>query len=311
MAHVPVMRERIVALLAPVLGPGSVLVDATVGLGGHAAALLAAAPGARLVGLDRDPEALNRAQARLIAFRDRITLVHAVYDEIADVLTDLGLPGAQAVLFDLGVSSLQLDEAARGFSFRRDAPLDMRMDNTRGRSAAEVVNDYDVGNLTRIIARYGEERFAGRVARAIVAARPLSSTVELAEVVLAAIPAATRRGPGPHPATRTFQAVRIEVNAELEILARALPAAVESLAVGGRLVVLSYHSLEDRLVKRTFAAGTVVNAPLDLPVPADQLVAPLRSLTRGIERPSAGEIEDNPRASSAKLRAVERVQAAA
>jgi 16S rRNA (cytosine1402-N4)-methyltransferase len=310
-AHVPVMRERVVALLAPVLGPGSVLIDATVGLGGHAAALLAAAPGAKLVGLDRDPEALTRAAARLVAFTDRITLVHAVYDELADVLAELGRPAAQAILFDLGVSSMQLDETDRGFSFRREAALDMRMDPTRGPSAADVVNTYAVEDLTRIIGRYGEERFAGRVARAIVAARPLSTTVELADVVVAAIPAATRRGPGPHPATRTFQALRIEVNTELDVLARALPAAVDALAVGGRIVALSYHSLEDRLVKRAFAAGTTVDAPLDLPLPADQLQPPLRSLTRGAERPSVGEIEDNPRASSAKLRGVERVKAAA
>lgn len=311
-AHVPVLRERVVALLAPALAePDAVLVDATLGLGGHAAALLAAVPSFRLVGLDRDPDALARCRARLTAYADRTTLVHAVYDELPDVLAELGMPAVQAILFDLGVSSLQLDEAGRGFSFRRDAALDMRMDPTGSTTAADVVNGYDVGALTRVIGRYGEERFAARVARAIVAARPLESTIALADVVVAAIPAATRRGAGPHPATRTFQALRIEVNGELDALARALPAAVAALAVGGRLVALSYHSLEDRLVKRTFAAATTVNAPPDLPLPAAELVPALRALTRGAERPTQAEVEDNPRASAAKLRAVERVRVAA
>ncbi len=310
MAHVPVMRERVVALLVPALtAPGALVVDCTLGLGGHAAALLAAAPGAHLVGVDRDPDALARSRARLAAFADRVTLVHAVYDELPDVLEELGCTTAQGILFDLGVSSMQLDEAERGFSFRREAPLDMRMDPTRGTSAAEVVNGYDLAALTRIIGRYGEERFAARVARAIVAARPVATTVELADVVRTAIPAATRRGAGPHPATRTFQALRIEVNGELEVLGRALPAAVAALAVGGRLVALSYHSLEDRLVKRTFVAATTVDAPPDLPLPAAALQPRLRSLTRGAEQPSAAEVEDNPRASSARLRAVERVAA--
>jgi 16S rRNA (cytosine1402-N4)-methyltransferase len=311
-AHVPVLRERVVALLAPALQTaGAIVVDATVGLGGHATALLAAAPHAHLVGLDRDPAALERSRARLAAFADRTTLVHAVYDELPQVLEQLGMPAVQGILFDLGVSSMQLDDTERGFSFRRDAALDMRMDPTGGVSAAEVVNGYDVRNLTRIIGRYGEERFASRVAKAIVAARPITTTVELAEIVRDAIPAATRRGPGPHPATRTFQALRIEVNGELDVLARALPAAVDALAVGGRLVALAYHSLEDRLVKQAIAAGTTVDAPPGLPLTARELEPPLRSLTRGAERPSATEVEDNPRASSARLRAVERIKAAA
>jgi 16S rRNA (cytosine1402-N4)-methyltransferase len=311
MAHVAVMRERIVALLAPALRvPDAVVVDATLGLGGHAAALLAELPDVRLVGIDRDPEALARSTARLAAFADRTTFVHAVYDELPAVLAGLGLPAVQGILMDLGVSSMQLDDVDRGFSYRRAAPLDMRMDPGNGPSAAEVVNSYDVRDLARVIGRYGEERFAARVAAAIVRARPIASTVELAETVRAAIPAATRRTGG-HPATRTFQALRIEVNGELDALARAVPAAVRALAVQGRLAVLSYHSLEDRIVKRTFAAGTTVDLPPDLPVPAADVVPELRALTRGAERPPSGEVEDNPRAASARLRAVERLRVAA
>ena len=311
MAHAPVMRERIVALLAPALQEtGAVVVDCTLGLGGHAAALLSALPSVRLVGIDRDPDALARSTARLAAFANRITIVHAVYDELPDVLGDLEMPAVQGVLMDLGVSSLQLDETARGFSYRLNAPLDMRMDPTRGPTAADVVNGYEQADLARVIGRYGEERFAARVAAAIVRARPIDSTAQLAEVVRDAIPAATRRSGG-HPATRTFQALRIEVNGELDALARAVPAAVAALAVHGRLAVLSYHSLEDRLVKRTFAAGTDDPAPPDLPVAAHDVRPQLRSLTRGAERPSAAEIEENPRAASARLRAVERLRAAA
>ncbi|HEX7355083.1 MAG TPA: 16S rRNA (cytosine(1402)-N(4))-methyltransferase RsmH [Mycobacteriales bacterium] len=311
MAHVPVMRERIVALLAPALRePEAVVVDCTLGLGGHAAALLAALPAVRLVGIDRDADALTRSTARLAAFADRTTFVHAVYDELPDILAGLGLPAVQGILMDLGVSSLQLDDAVRGFSYRQDAPLDMRMDTSRGPSAAEVVNSYDVRDLARVIGRYGEERFAARVAQAIVRARPIASTGQLAETVKAAIPAATRRTGG-HPATRTFQALRIEVNGELDALARAVPAAIKALTVQGRLAVLSYHSLEDRIVKKAFATGTTAALPADLPVPAADAVPELRALTRGAERPSPDEVADNPRAASARLRAVERIRDAA
>ena len=243
-AHVPVLLDRTVDLLAPALDrPGSVVVDCTLGMGGHAEALLAAAPSARLVGLDRDPEALRRSGARLAPYADRVSLVHAVYDELPDVLADLGIPEVHGVLFDLGVSSLQLDEADRGFAYAQDAPLDMRMDPTRGRTAAEVVNTYDGKALARVLKEYGEERFAGRIADAIVRERarsPLTGTARLAELVRTAIPAATRRTGG-HPAKRTFQALRIEVNDELGVLLRAIPAALDTLAVGGRLVVLSYQ----------------------------------------------------------------------
>ncbi|HVF04803.1 MAG TPA: 16S rRNA (cytosine(1402)-N(4))-methyltransferase RsmH [Frankiaceae bacterium] len=307
-AHVPVLLDRCVALLAPAATPDGVLIDATLGLGGHSEALLRATPGTRLLGLDRDPEALRRAGARLAPFGERVRLVHAVYDELADVL---GGERVDGVLFDLGVSSLQLDEAGRGFSYAQDAPLDMRMDPTQGATAAEVVNTYPVEDLTRILREYGEERFAARVARAIVAGRPWATTAPLADAVRTAIPAATRRHGG-HPAKRTFQALRIEVNAELAALTRALPAAIAALRVGGRLVVLAYHSLEDRAVKRAFAEGlTGCVCPPDLPMCACGREPELRLLVRGAEEPTAAEVEANPRAASAKLRAVERVRDAA
>jgi 16S rRNA (cytosine1402-N4)-methyltransferase len=308
--HEPVLLDRIVELLAPALeAPDALLVDATLGLGGHSAALLEACPSARLLGLDRDPEALAVARDRLSRFGDRVTLVHAVYDALPDVLLAQKIPSVQAVLFDLGVSSLQLDEVRRGFSYAHDAPLDMRMDPSHGPSAADVVNSYSTEELARVLKEYGEERFARRIASAIVRERriaPLDSSARLAEIVREAIPAATRRTGG-HPAKRTFQALRIEVNRELEALREVLPAAVSSLAPGGRLAVLSYHSLEDRMVKRTFAAGTSDPLPADLPVTADQVRTTLRALTRGAETPSDDEAARNPRAASAKLRAVERV----
>jgi 16S rRNA (cytosine1402-N4)-methyltransferase len=306
-AHVPVLLDRCVALLAPAATPGGVLVDATLGMGGHAEALLEATE-ARLVGIDRDPEALRRAGERLARYGDRVRLVHAVYDALPEVLDGERVDG---VLFDLGVSSPQLDEAGRGFSYANDAPLDMRMDPTRGASAAEVVNTYTADALARVLREYGEERFAQRVARAIVAGRPWTTTAPLAEAVRAAIPAATRRHGG-HPAKRTFQALRIEVNGELAALARALPAAISALRVGGRLVVLSYHSLEDRFVKRAINEGLQgCVCPPDLPVCACGREPLLRLLVRGAEEPTAAEVAANPRAGSAKLRAAERVREAA
>lgn len=320
MPHVPVLRERIVALLAPGLNapPGdpvdrAVVVDCTVGLGGHAAALLEALPEARLVGLDRDPEALRHSAARLEPYRERVTLVHAVYSEITEVLADLGLATVAGVLFDLGVSSLQLDEVARGFSYAQDAPLDMRMDPAGPLTAADVVNGYPRDELARVLRSYGEERFAGRIAAAIARERlrtPLRSSQRLVEIIRAAVPAPAQRSGG-HPAKRVFQALRIEVNGELEALRQALPAAVGALAVGGRMAVLAYQSLEDRLVKQTFAGETTVSAPPDFPVVPEQAMPRLRLLTRGAERPDAAEVAANPRAASARLRAVERLRAAA
>jgi 16S rRNA (cytosine1402-N4)-methyltransferase len=310
--HVPVMLDRVVALVAPALErPGSVLVDATLGLGGHTEAVLDRCPQARVIGIDRDPQALARTAERLAAYGERLTCVHAVYDEIADVLADQGLAHVDGVLFDLGVSSMQLDLRDRGFSYAQDAPLDMRMDETSERTAADVVNTYPVGELTRILAQYGEERFARRIAQRIVAERarePFTSTERLAELVRASIPAATRRTGG-HPAKRTFQALRIEVNDELAVLRRALPAAIDALAVGGRIVVMSYHSLEDRLAKAALRAGARDDLPADLPVTADALRPELRLLTRGAEQATADEIATNPRAQSVRVRAAERLRA--
>lgn len=312
--HVPVMLDRVLTLLDPVAsGPSAVVVDATLGLGGHAAALLARHPQLRLIGIDRDPAALARSAARLTAHSDRITLVHGVYDTLPDVLISAGVERVDGVLFDLGVSSMQLDADERGFAYSRDTGLDMRMDPTTGMTAAEIVNTYSVSDLSRILAQYGEERFARRIARAIERERvitPFTSSVRLAELVRDAVPAATRRTGG-HPAKRTFQALRIAVNDELGALERALPAAITALSLHGRLVVLAYQSLEDRIVKRMFAAGATSSAPPDLPVIPEAAQPGLRLLTRGAEQATAAEVADNPRAASVRLRAVERVREAA
>src|SRR3954452_59074 len=310
--HVPVMLERCLALLAPaVSSPGAVVVDATIGLGGHSAALLDRHPGLRLVGLDRDTEALARSEQRLAPWADRTTLVHAVYDELPDVLAELGLAHVQGVLFDLGVSSLQLDATGRGFSYSQDAPLDMRMDASRGITAAEVLNTYPADQLARVLSEYGEERFARRIADRVVRARadePFTSTARLAELVRDAIPAATRRTGG-NPSKRTFQALRIEVNGELAALESAVPAALDALAPGGRLVVMCYQSLEDRIVKRAMAARARSTGPVDLPVELPGTEPTLRMITRGAELPGEAEAAANPRAASVRLRAVERKEA--
>ncbi|HEY3530105.1 MAG TPA: 16S rRNA (cytosine(1402)-N(4))-methyltransferase RsmH [Nocardioides sp.] len=310
-AHVPVLLDRVVALLQPALDhDNAVLVDATLGLGGHSEAVLTRLHLARVVGIDRDPEALRLAGERLAPFGNRFTGVHATYDEIPDVLADLGLAAADAVLFDLGVSSMQLDVADRGFAYREDAPLDMRMDPTSGPTAADVLNTYPQAELTRVLREYGEERFASRIAAAVVRERarePFTTSARLVELLYDQIPAPARRTGG-HPAKRTFQALRMEVNDELGVLRRAIPAAIDVLAVGGRVVVESYQSLEDRLVKRAFAAVTKVDVPPDLPfVPEDRRPA-LRLVTRGAERADDTEIAQNPRAASVRLRAVERVR---
>jgi 16S rRNA (cytosine1402-N4)-methyltransferase len=308
--HVPVLLDRVVALLAPALErPGSVLVDATLGLGGHTEAVLTQCPQARVVGVDRDPHALERAGERLAPHADRITLVHAVYDEIPRILADLGLPSVDGVLFDLGVSSMQLDVRDRGFAYAGDAPLDMRMDDTRGATAADVLNTYPVEELARILRDYGEERFARRIAQRIVREReqePFRSSARLVELLYDAIPAPARRSGG-HPAKRTFQALRIEVNDELNVLRRAIPTAVDAVRVGGRVVVESYHSLEDRLVKRAFVAATRSDLPPDLPFVPEGSEPAFRLLTRGAERATEPELTDNPRAASVRLRAIERI----
>jgi len=310
--HIPVMRDRVLALLAPALEvPGAVLVDATLGLGGHAEQALQSFPDVRLIGLDRDPEALRLSTERLAPYAERITLVHAVYNELPQVLADLGLHSVQGILFDLGVSSMQLDEAERGFAYAQDAPLDMRMDPTTGITAADVLNTYEVRELARVLREYGEERFATRIASRIVAERdraPFTTSARLVELVRESIPAATRRTGG-NPAKRTFQALRIEVNAELDVLRRAIPAALNALCIGGRVVVMSYQSLEDRIVKRAFAQGAESKAPHDLPVVPAELQPWLRLVTRGAEVADAAEIDANPRAASVRVRCAERLSA--
>ncbi|WEK60173.1 MAG: 16S rRNA (cytosine(1402)-N(4))-methyltransferase RsmH [Candidatus Microbacterium colombiense] len=306
--HTPVLLDRCVELLAPALqADGAVLVDATLGMGGHSEALLERFPHIRLIGLDRDTDALRIAGERLAPFGDRVTLVHTVYDEIG-----LHAQGASAILFDLGVSSLQLDEAERGFAYSKDAPLDMRMDQTKGTTAAEVIATYNEGNLRRIFERYGEEKLAGRYARFIIDARqkkPILRSGELVDILIAATPAAAQRAG--HPAKRVFQALRIEVNAELNVLADAIPAAMEALHVGGRIVVMSYQSLEDRLVKQAFAAASASTAPAGLPVELPEHAPRFRILTKGAELADEAERARNPRAIPVRLRAAERVRESA
>jgi 16S rRNA (cytosine1402-N4)-methyltransferase len=309
------MLERVVALVAPALErPGSVLVDATLGLAGHSSAILASCPAARLVGIDRDRQALALARQRLADQIARVTLVHAVYDQIPAVLDRLGVGPVHGVLFDLGVSSLQLDQRDRGFSYAADAPLDMRMDQSSTRTAADVLNTYSAADLARVLRSYGEERFASRIAESVVRERerePFDRSSRLVEVLTAALPRQPGGGAGGHPAKRTFQALRIEVNDELSTLRRALPGAIGALALGGRIVVLSYHSLEDRMAKQALAAGARADVPERLPVVPPGREPELRLLTRGAERPSAAEVSANPRAKSVRLRAAERIKEAA
>ena len=312
--HLPVMADRVTALLAPALdADGAVYLDATLGRAGHARALLDAHPGLRLIGVDADQTAIERSRELLAGYQDRVTLVHSFYDEIPAISAAAGVTSVQGILFDLGVSSPQLDDPERGFAYSYDAPLDMRMDRTRELTAAEVVNHYPAGELARVLRDYGEERFAKRIADAVVRERsrsPLTSTARLSEIVRDSIPAAARRTGG-HPAKRTFQALRIEVNSELTALERALPAALDLLSVGGRIVVLAYHSLEDRAVKRALAAGAADTTPPGLPVQLPGTGPQLRLLTRGAVRPSEEELASNPRAASARLRAAERIREAA
>jgi 16S rRNA (cytosine1402-N4)-methyltransferase len=312
--HEPVMLDRVLALFAPALRPpGAVVVDATLGRAGHARALLDQHPMLRLVGLDADADAIRASAQVLQGYEDRIVLVRAVFDQIASVLADHGIRRVQGVLFDLGVSSPQLDQPERGFAYSYDAPLDMRMDRSQPLTAAEVLNTYPADQLAAVLRNYGEERFARQIAAAVVRERtrsPLRSTGQLSEIVQASIPAPARRSGG-HPAKRTFQALRIEVNDELARLARALPAALDALAVGGRIVVLAYHSLEDRAVKRALTAHAQDKTPRGLPVLVAGAEPTLRLLTRGAQRPTAEEVTVNSRAASARLRAAERIKEAA
>jgi 16S rRNA (cytosine1402-N4)-methyltransferase len=311
--HIPVLLERTIELLSPALErPGAILVDATLGLAGHAEAFLRRFPELTLVGLDRDPQALELAGARLEDFAGRIHLVRAVYDELPDVLEGLGIPGVAGILFDLGVSSLQLDRVERGFSYSQDAPLDMRMDGTSPLTAERVLAEYSEADLRRIFYEYGEEKLAPRFARKIVQHReqePLTRSGQLVDLISAATPAAVRRTG--HPAKRVFQALRIEVNAELSVLERAIPAALDVLDVDGRIVVLAYHSLEDRIVKRELQARSSSTAPRDLPVELPEHRPEYRLLVRGAELADDEERARNPRAASVRLRAAQRLRRAA
>ncbi|MGR0320465.1 16S rRNA (cytosine(1402)-N(4))-methyltransferase RsmH [Agromyces sp. ZXT2-3] len=308
--HTPVMLERTLELLAPALErDGAVYVDATLGMGGHSRAVLERFPNATAIGLDRDTDAIGIARERLAGFGDRARFVHTVYDGIAEAVRGEGFDEVDAILFDLGVSSLQLDRAERGFAYSKDAPLDMRMDSTRGRTAADVIAEYSEDDLRRIFRDYGEEKLAARYARAIVRARadaPITRSGRLVEVLHDATPAAVQRAG--HPAKRVFQALRIEVNEELSVLERALPAALDLVAVGGRIVVLSYQSLEDRLVKRVLAAASTSTAPAGLPVELPEHRPQFRLLVRGAELASESEQAENPRAKPVRLRAAERVR---
>ncbi|WP_431236414.1 16S rRNA (cytosine(1402)-N(4))-methyltransferase RsmH [Mycolicibacterium aichiense] len=312
--HIPVLLDRCVEILGPALTrPDAILVDATLGAGGHSERFLTEFPTLRLIGLDRDPGALAGARERLAPFADRITLVHTRYDGIADALAEAGWEATESidgVLFDLGVSSMQLDQAERGFAYSKDAPLDMRMDTDAPLTAAEILNTYGRAELTDILRRFGEEKFAHRIAGLIVERRqhaPLTTTGELVEIIYKGIPAPARRTGG-HPAKRTFQALRIAVNAELDSLTAALPAALAALRPGGRIAVMSYQSLEDRIVKTTFAAATASRSPAGLPVELPGYEPEFSAITRGAERADAAEIERNPRSAPVRLRALQRVK---
>ncbi|HVV10391.1 16S rRNA (cytosine(1402)-N(4))-methyltransferase RsmH [Amycolatopsis sp.] len=312
--HVPVLLGRVLELFTPALADRpAVVVDATVGLGGHSDALLSEFPRLELIALDRDPSALEKSRARLAKHGDRVRFVHAVYDQLPVVLDELGLSTVDGVLFDLGVSSMQLDVADRGFAYAKDAPLDMRMDPTAGITAADVLNTYPPGELVRILREYGEERFAQRIVKAVVAERaraPFDRSERLVKLLYDAVPAASRRTGG-HPAKRTFQALRIEVNGELDVLRSAIPSALAALSVGGRIVVEAYQSLEDRIVKQAIAELAKSRTPPGLPVELPGHGPELKLLTRGAEKAGEAEIEHNPRAASVRLRAAERIKEAA
>ncbi len=303
--HVPVLAHRCLELLRPALADGGTLVDATLGLGGHSELVLTALPAVRVVGIDRDAAAIALAEERLAPFGERFLAVHTTYDRIGEVAGG----AVDAVLMDLGVSSLQLDEAGRGFAYAKDAPLDMRMDVTAGEGAADLLARADEAELRTILYRWGEERFAPRIAREIVRTRsttPIERTGQLVEIVRRSIPAAARRHGG-NPAKRTFQAIRIAVNHEMDILAAAVPAAIDALRPGGRIVVLAYHSLEDRIVKQEFHRRSTSSAPPGLPE-LDEHRPTLRLLTRGAEKADETEIAANPRSASVRLRAAERIR---
>ena len=308
--HTPVNLERTLELLAPALQkPGAVLIDATLGMGGHAEAFLTAHPELTLVGLDRDTHALALAGERLAPFGDRVKLVHTIYDRIPEVLAELGIAEVSGILFDLGVSSMQLDQVDRGFSYSKDAPLDMRMDPTAELTAERILAEYSESELRRIFYEYGEEKLAPRYASKIVQRRvvePLVRSAQLVDVIIAATPAAVQRSG--HPAKRVFQALRIEVNQELAVLERAIPAGLDALELDGRIVVLSYQSLEDRIVKRVLAARSKSTAPAGLPIELPEHRPEFALLVRGAELASEEEKLENSRATPVRLRAAQRLR---
>lgn len=311
--HIPVMRDRCISLLTPgiegVTAP--VVVDATLGLGGHTESLLSIFPALKVIGIDRDQSALAHARARLERFKDRLITAHATFDQITEVVHDAGFDRIDGALFDLGISSMQIDESSRGFSYSHDARLDMRMDQSQTRTAAEIVNTYEPGRLTRVLREYGEEKFAPQIVSNIVRFRNkkyLDSTFDLVEIIKDSIPAPARRTGG-NPAKRTFQALRIETNDELGAIKRAIPAALDLIKVGARVVVMSFQSLEDRIVKEIFAAATQSGTPTKLPVELAERRAKFTLVTRGAETPHDHELDSNPRAQSVRLRAIERVVA--
>ena len=319
--HVPVMRDRMAELLAPAVelfGENAVLVDGTLGAGGHTEHFLSVFPQVRVIGVDRDPNALRQASERLAPFAERFVAVQARFDHVDEAIDNGQDPvfdavrkhGIAGALFDLGVSSMQLDQEERGFSYRGDAPLDMRMDQTAGITAAEVLNTYSHGDLARILKTYGDERFAGKIASAVVAERerePFDRAARLVELLYATIPAATRRTGG-HPAKRTFQALRIEVNRELEAVENVVPVITDLLGVGGRAVFMSYQSLEDKIVKAAFADLTSSKTPAGLPMDLPGTEPAFRTVTRGAEKAPEAEIERNPRAAPVRVRCIEKLR---
>ncbi|MEX3516256.1 16S rRNA (cytosine(1402)-N(4))-methyltransferase RsmH [Corynebacterium camporealensis] len=318
--HVPVMRERMADLLsAPVhmLADAAIIIDGTLGAGGHTEYFLNEFPQARVIGIDRDKAALKQATKRLEKFGERFTPVNARFDDLGVAITQGGGDvfevarehGIAGALFDLGVSSMQLDQAERGFAYAQDAPLDMRMDPSKGITAAEVLNTYSHGDLARVLKVYGDERFAGKIASAVLKERekePFENSARLVELLYATIPAAARRTGG-HPAKRTFQALRVEVNRELEAIEQVLPVIANALSVGGRAVFMSYQSLEDRIVKRAFQELTTSKTPAGLPMDLPGTAAQFKTVTRGAEKASEEEIAENSRAASVRVRAIERL----
>jgi len=312
--HTPVSLDRALEVLGESLNKSNaVLVDCTLGLGGHTEAFLNRFPELRVIAIDRDPQAIALAGERLKAFEGRVDYVNTTYDNIDEAIEDLGIEKVDAILLDLGVSSMQLDERGRGFAYSYEAPLDMRMDDSKGKTAAEVVNKYSEEELSRIFFEYGEERYSKAIAKAVVVARaqkPFETSTELAALIAKVVPFIPGKSSG-HPAKRVFQALRIEVNEELDVLRATMPRAIHALATDGRILVMSYHSLEDRIVKQALVAAATSSAPVDLPIELPEHAPTLRLLTKGAEQASAEEIERNPRSASVKIRAAVKIRQAA